>query len=293
MKHALYNAQSGHGGEQYIDSVLANIHFPIPHFIFPNFRLIENYIPSTQIDILLLTSSYALVIEVKNWSGTITFQNTGQAIQEKNGVVRSVDCPIVQAEYYKENLLDWFLMNDIPLPVHRVVIFPYASTLLIGADNRGVHFSKELAKIIRKLNKLPAKLQLHQFEALSLKLQAANHPFATENICQHYGFHPSELMKGLYCSNCHNVLFKKNRRFYACKTCSTIPDNPIREAMIDWFTLFGNHVTNKDIRTLTGIDDSHKVKYLMKKTNFPSSGLNKGTVYHVNDEEKNKYLRKK
>ena len=293
VKQALYNAQSGHGGEQHIDSALASLHFTIPHLIFPNFRLKANHIPSTQIDILLLTSSYALVIEVKNWSGTITFQNTGQAIQEKNGILRSMDCPIVQAEYYKENLLEWFLMNDIPLPVHRVVIFPYASTLLIGADNRGVHFSKELPQIIRKLNKLPAQLQLQQFEALSIKLQAANQPFANENICQHYGIQPNELMKGLYCSNCHNQLFKKNRRYYACTKCSTIPENPIQEAMIDWFTLFGNHVTNKDIRMLTGIEDSYKVQYLMKKTSFPSSGLNKGTVYHLNEEEKNKYLRKK
>ena len=293
VKSALYNAQSGQGGEKYIDSTLSAIHIPIPHMIYPNFRLYEKYIPSTQIDILIFTSAYALVVEVKNWGGTITLQNTGQAIQEKNGVVRSMDCPIVQAEYYRENLLDWFHMNDIALPVHRVVIFPFASTLLIGAENRGVHFTKELPQIIRKLNKLPLQLHLNDFKSLSKKLQASNNPFARVDICEQYGILPSDLMKGFYCPHCHIQLHKKNSRHYVCPLCSSVPENPIHEIMIDWFTLFGDHVTNKDIRDLSGMGDSHRVHYFMKKSGFPSSGRNKGTVYHVNEKEKHQFLLKR
>ena len=290
VKLALYNAQSGLGGEKYIDSTLFDMYFPIPHTIFPNYRLYEKYIPSTQIDILIITPAYALVIEVKNWGGTITFQNTGQAIQEKNGVVRSMDCPIVQAEYYRENLQDWFQLHDIVLPVHRVVIFPFASTLLRGAENRGVHFSKELPIIIRKLNKLPLQMDTKDFDLLSLKLHGANNTFANEKVCHKYGILPSMLTKGFFCTHCDIQLLKKNSRHYICPSCSAVPANPVLEIMLDWFTLFSNQVTNKNIRTLSGLVDSHRIQYFMKKSGFPSSGRNKGTVYHVNETEKEKYL---
>lgn len=286
----LYNSNAGYSGEKYIDSVLKNIHFPIPHSIFPNFRLCEKNIPSSQIDILVFTPAYALVIEVKNWSGSISFQQTGQTIQTKDSIVRSMDCPIVQAEYYKENLKDWFHLKGINHPVHRVVIFPYASTILLGAEGRGVHFAKELPQIIRNLNKLPLLMNSNEFNSLSKKLIDVNKSFKRNTLCQQYGILPSELTQGVYCSHCDIQLYKKNSRHYVCPSCSIVSENPVKETMIDWFTLFDSHVTNKDVRLLSGILDSYRVQYYMKLSGFPFTGRNKGRVYHVNEYEKLLFL---
>jgi len=290
VQQDLYNSKAGHGGEEYIDSVLSTIHFPIPHIILPNFRLQERNIPSTQIDILLITPAYALIIEVKNWAGIITFQDTGQVIQEKDGFVRSMDCPIVQAEYYQENLQDWFMNNAVPSTVHRVVIFPFASTILKNAENRGVHFAKELPSIIRRLNKLPVQLTNEQFNSLSLKLNASNRPFSDQSLCDKYGVLPSELSRGIYCLKCDGPLVKRTNRIYVCSHCLYIPDNPLYDVMMDWFTLVDSHITNKQLRLLSGVEVPYTVGYFMKKTNFPRSGKTKATVYHINNEEKNNFV---
>ncbi|WP_342542054.1 NERD domain-containing protein [Paenisporosarcina sp. FSL H8-0542] len=289
----LYNSNAGHAGEAYIDSVLSTIHFPIPHILLPNIRIHEKDIPSTQIDILIFTTAYALIIEVKNWSGTISFQQVGQVLQTKDGIVRSMDCPTVQADYYVGNLLDWFVKHDTQLPVHRIVSFPFASTLLIGAENRGIHSAKELPIILRKLNKLPQQLTHYQFQTLSRKLQEANLPFEHATACQKYGIHPSDLLKGIFCPKCESRLLKKSNRVYVCSSCLHIPDNPFYDTMIDWFTLVGNQITNRQLRLFAGVDKSYTVGYFMKKSNFPYSGQNKGTIYHVNAEEMHRFLSKK
>ena len=292
IKQDLYNSNAGHGGEAYIDSVLSTIHFPIPHIILPNIRLYEEDIPSTQIDILILTTAYALIIEVKNWSGTISFQQVGQVLQTKDGIVKSMDCPTVQADYYVGNLQDWFAKHDTNLPVHRIVSFPFASTLLIGAENRGIYFAKELPIVLRRLNKLPQQLTVFQFQTISKILQNANRPFKHGAVCQKYGIHPDDLLKGIFCPKCDCRLLKKSNRVYVCSTCLHIPDNPLYDTMIDWFTLVGNQITNQQLRLFSGVDKSCTVGYFMKKSTFPHSGQNKGTIYHVSVEEMHRFLTK-
>lgn len=287
VKRDLYNA--GYGGEEYIDSVLSTIHFPIPHTIFPNIRFLKKNIPSFQIDILVLTSAYALIIEVKNWGGKISFQDIGQVLQKKDHI-ESIDCPTIQPDYLRDNVQDWFNKHDFYLPVHRVVILPDASTMIYDAENRDIHFAKELPTIIRKLNNLPLQLREDQFFTLSRKISHANRPTESHSICQQYKILPSDLLKGIFCTKCNGPLIKESNRVYVCTYCLYIPDNPFYDVMVDWFTLIGNQISNRQLRFLSGIDASYTVGYFMKKSQFPHSGMNKGTVYHVNHHEQQKYL---
>ncbi|WP_017380225.1 nuclease-related domain-containing protein [Paenisporosarcina sp. TG-14] len=288
VKRDLYNAKAGHGGEEYIDSVLSSIYFPIPH-IFHNIRFLEKNIPSTQTDILVFTSAYALIIEVNNWSGKTTFQDIGQILQ-KNEHVESIDCPTIHADYFRDNLQDWFSKHDLHLPVHRVVIFPYASTINYCSENGDIHFAKELLAIVQKLNKLPIQLSEARFITYSKKISHANHPYASHSICQQYKIMPSDLLKGIFCTKCDGPLVKESNRIYVCAHCLHIPDNPFYDVMVDWFTLIGNQISNRQLRFLSGIDTSYIVGYFMKKSQFPHSGMNKGTIYHVNQQEQQNFI---
>lgn len=289
VKHDLYNAEAGHAGEQFVDSIIKSIHFPLPYAVFPNLRLYEHGIPSTQIDILLITQSYALVLEVKNWAGDVTFQSIGQVHQKKPDVAKTMDCPTVQVETNRCHFMDWLTKHNVQLPVHKAVIFPHVTTVIHGAENREVLFSKELPLLIRKLNNLPIQITHNSFQNLCMKISQADKPYTENHFCKTYDLTDKDLLKGLFCEKCGQLLNKQSHRIYVCKLCMYIPDNPYKESMTAWFTLFKPLVQNKEIMNFTGSLSPRTVSYFMKISGFPYSGDRKARRYHLNKIAKHKY----
>jgi len=150
--------------------------------------------------------------------------------------------------------------------------------------------TKELPAINRKLNKLTLQLSDECFSTHSKKINPANVPFKSHSICQQYGVLPSDLIQGIFCSQCEGPMVKESNRIYVCSHCLYIPDNPFTDVMIDWFTLIGNQISNQQLRFLSGVESSHTVGWFMKNSQFPHSGKNKGTIYHVNQQEQQNFI---
>ncbi len=290
VKMDLYHASAGHGGEELVDNVLKSIHFPLPYAVFPNIRLFEQSIPSTQIDILLITPAYALILEVKNWSGSVTFQPIGQVIQRRDEASRSLDCPTIQANTIRNHVVDWLSKYQVNLPVYQCVVFPYASTMIHGAENRNILFSKELPIFIRKLNKLPRLLSDSAFNKLSQKVKLADHPFIQPPICRQYDLTIQNLTKGLFCERCDAPLHRHSLKVHVCKACLYIPENPYIEAMQDWFTLIHPHVKNNELADFTKTPSPRTVSYFMSLSGFPATGDKKSRKYHFNEKSRAQFL---
>jgi len=278
----LYNFKAGHGGEERVDEVLRKIAFPTPYAILPNIRLLDEHIVSTQIDILIMTTQYVMVLEVKNWTGTLNFRDSpSQLIQETPTMTRSLDCPCVQAETTKDRLSHWLQKMSINLPVYHAVVFPYASTILnVPSTKTGIYVASELPLVFKKLNLLSPQIPDEIFSHIVLIISNKNTPFKLNPICADYSIHLSELKKGLYCSHCNFLLTRKSIRIYYCPNCLFVPPNPFVDAMADWFSLVDSKISNKQLKEFTNTTASYTIGYYMRYSGYVRRGTTKGSVYY-------------
>ena len=74
-QEAYYRVQAGVAGELKMQRTLADYHFIGPHKIFYNFECINEKGFSHQIDALIITTRFLLVVEVKQISGTLFYKS--------------------------------------------------------------------------------------------------------------------------------------------------------------------------------------------------------------------------
>ncbi|MGE6375487.1 nuclease-related domain-containing protein [Peribacillus muralis] len=102
---------------------------------------------SFQMDILIPTPFFLLIVEVKNMAGEILFDNTFNQLIRINpdGKTEAFDDPILQVSRQRMHLLDWLKTKNINnLPVETLVVSTHSSTIIRAAN-------KELkGKVIRK-----------------------------------------------------------------------------------------------------------------------------------------------
>lgn len=277
----LYNYNAGFGGEERVDQVLRKIAFPETYAILPNLYVHDSKIASSQIDVLVATDSYFLILGVKNWTGTLDFKDSPrQVVQTTPTYIKSHDCPCVQAENSVDRLSLWLTSRDINIPVHHAVIFPYASTIINTSQNTtNVHVASELPLVIKKLNTLPSLLTKDLFQQTISMLWSNNTPFPIHPLCLKYSIPISDLQKGLFCPQCHFKLIKRSNRSYYCPSCMSMPSNPFSDAMTDWFHLIGPSISNRELRWFTNSATSHSIGYFMKMSGYARTGSTRDCVY--------------
>ncbi len=67
-------------------------------------------------DFLIITRNYCIIIEVKNFAGTLYFDRTyPQLIRSKDGQEQAYLDPLIQVDVQKSRLNDWLTFSQIPL----------------------------------------------------------------------------------------------------------------------------------------------------------------------------------
>lgn len=140
--------RSGYLGECSLDyylSFLKDQDYRILHGL----RLLNEKQKYFQIDTLILTTTVLLPIEIKNYSGTITFDHQfQQLIQTKGGVEKAYEDPLLQIDRHQTQLKNWLTTNKFPgFPIVPLVVISNPSTIIKLIGN-----FKEYKSIIRSGN---------------------------------------------------------------------------------------------------------------------------------------------
>ena len=276
-----YNYTAGFGGEERVDQVLRRFAFAEPYAVLPKLHLHDPIVASTQNDVLIGTSKYFLILEVKNWTGSLDFKNSPrQVIQTTSTYTKSHDCPCAQAETIRDRMVRWLKRNEIEIPVFHAVIFPYASTIINKSPLiSNVHIASELPILLKEYENLPPLIAEDLFQATISSLWSENTTFKVNPLCTKYSILPSDLKTGLFCSTCDFYLLKKSSRSYYCPSCVTIPSNPFADAMTDWFFLVGSSISNQELKAFTNTTTSHTVGYFMKSSGYKKKGKTRDSLY--------------
>ena len=275
--------EAGYYGEKRADRSLLEVQFPEEVCIIPDFHMKVHQNRYVQIDTLIITRSYFLIIEVKNMIGTINFRTSpNQILRILNDEIIPLKCPIVQLERNQDGLQIWQDQNDWNLPIYTALVFASDRAIIENAPaNKNILFTKNLPLYIQKLNKIPPKLSKNQFRRLTQKVLQRNIRFAEKPLCEKLDINLNELKKGILCSHCGGQLFRLTERKWICRTCNKQDKDPISRNIEDLFILIKAEITMKECAQLLQPKSRFMLNYTFKKMQLIKTERGNNTTYKM------------
>jgi Nuclease-related domain len=287
IEQDLKKRRAGFNGEKSVDYHLSFLNSK-KYMIFNDLK-----IPLTphhfQIDSLLFTPFYTLILEIKNISGTLTIDSEfNQLTKNYNGVVTGFSDPITQANRQKLFLQRFFYDHHLVLPpIKFLVVISNPSTILkmapgqklLSPYDKIIH-AQNLISEISKLNTLYTEEKATKKDLKRIKKVLLNkNDTGFTSVLDTYGINETEILKGVKCEKCSG----KMERFFGCWNCTkcnfTSKTAHVR-TIEDYFLLFKPSVTNRELRAFLDIKSPKTANQLLNSLNLKVTGSSKGTTYH-------------
>jgi hypothetical protein len=258
------------------------------YLIFYSLRLpyLSNFF---QIDTLLLSSRFALLIEIKNLSGELFYdQHTHQLIKTVNGNVEALSDPIAQVKrqkYQFKRILTNLLPNSFPIE-HLVVLSNQSSILKTNPGGEAIF--KEImfgGNLIFRINEMENchKKQLitaSQLKKVTDTLLKCHQPY-NHNILEQYSILVRDILPGVRCPSCNCLQMEWKKGFWLCPTCKHRSKTAHIHSIHDYVLLNNTPFKSSQIRVFLNVPSVFLTSRLLSKSNLPSTGEKKHRTYHL------------
>ncbi|MBM6617722.1 nuclease-related domain-containing protein [Bacillus suaedaesalsae] len=256
----LARRRAGFNGENSLDYYLDYLSSENYH-IFHDLRLHDG-VHHFQIDLLILTKNFILIIEVKNISGVLNFDPTfNQLIRYHGEKEESFPDPILQAKRHKAQLYTWLSSNKSPLlPIETLVLISNPSSTIKVLNNshlvsqsviRSPNLLKRLTKIERKYNvEILTGKELKKLSRLLIKKHNSLH----SNILEQYDIKTNELNTGVFCSVCNYLPLKRIYGYWYCSACRSTSKSDNIHALKEYALLINPLITKREMAEFLHIE---------------------------------------
>lgn len=281
---------SGYKGEQSLDYHLSFLDEKTFHIIH-DVRLFDgkHYF---QIDTLILSRKFIYLVEVKNITGTLFFDNQfNQLIRTQNNTKEAFPDPLLQIERQCNQLNKWLKLHKFKnLQIVDLVVISSPRTILeTFPNNEKIHqkviHSAKLPIKIKHIEETQEKniLTENQLNRIS-KLIIEKHTPSNTDFIALYNIQGDELQKGVICPKCTRLPMDIVRRRWVCKYCHFISKDAHLSAIEDYSLLIGKEITNSQIRTFLKIPSIYIANNILNSLKVNVTGKNKGRVYHLDSD---------
>lgn len=280
------NYMAGYNGEKQIDYHLDS-YINGNALYFAGLRLIyENH--AFQMDTLIVTPFFLLIIESKNIAGILNFEkDSTQVIREFNGKIQGFKNPIIQVALQRKYLMSWLKKHKFPqFPIIDLVGIADRRTIIkTTSDNRKIFEKLIHADVLEeKINRFESayttkQLNNRQLQKLHQLLLREDTP-APPSILKFHGIEQKELIPGNQCLNCKQYPLIRIANKWYCQKCRTYSKNVHINSIKDFFLIISTTITNKLCREFLMIDNPDIAKRVLTSLNLPTSGSNKNRQYH-------------
>jgi hypothetical protein len=265
------------------------------YLIFHDLQLQFNGI-HFQIDTLLLSLSYILIIEAKNIAGTLTFDNTFKQLIRNNadGTEESFEDPRVQCQRLQSLLRNWLIKNHCNvLPVDTLIFFKSTSTILKTNSGDKTDFTK-ICKGRDIFNKIDSMEQRYHQEKISSEtmtkignLLLCQHSPKPINILKEYTLTEKDIRCGVCCPNekCNHIPMNYKRGNWNCPACLIISKDAILITLIHYFYLYKPTITNLELRNFLLLPTPDTTQKVVHGLNLQTTGKTKNRLYYLNTEK--------
>jgi Nuclease-related domain len=281
--------RAGYKGEQIVDFYLSLL--PEKDYIIFNDLRLPYKNSHFQMDTLLLSSSFMLILEVKNISGTLMFDRTfNQLIRISDDKEEGFPDPLSQVYNQHYQLKNWLKKRKTPeLPIENLVVISNSSSILKVSGNTNI-FRKvcpvgDLLKRVNEISKIYHSEKLTQKEMRRLsQILLKNHSEPSYNIFQLYEISPKDIITGVQCPSCLTIPMNRKHGTWECPVCQTRSKTAHEQALQDYFLLIDSSITNKQFRDFLHLPSIHTANYLLSSMDLRSSGSTKSRKYHINQQ---------
>jgi hypothetical protein len=217
IEELYHREDAGYWGEKNLDYYLRFLPDD-EYFIFQHLRLkYEKW--TFQIDFLILTIKFALIIEAKYYTGTLKFDSHfNQLIQTQNDKEKCFDDPLAQVRRQQYLFSKWLKKyTSINLPIYHLVVFSNPNAIL-KTDSNNKEVLNKVCKPYKLLDKISEIAKTHQNEQFTLKdikktckLLIKHHLPEEFNILEYFKITPDEVSTGVICEKCNKLpmVYKK------------------------------------------------------------------------------------
>jgi ribosomal protein L37AE/L43A len=264
---------------QFLDQKMFNI--------FQDLR-IEGEYGAFQIDFLLLTYKFMLIIESKYYAGEITIEeNYNQLIKKYKDKIEYYSDPIKQVLHQKFQLKKWLEANKFHVPpIETLVTFTNPNSIIKTIATSPIYKNNiirpnSLIEKIEQIGQCYTKDVLSQnIKRLNKSLLKAHSPL-NENVLEKYSIEKKEILDGVQCPKCQNMSMQRRQGIWECTLCNAKSKEAHIKAIEDYSLLISNKFTNKDIKGFLHLDSIFITSRLLKKLNISYEGEKKARIYHL------------
>lgn len=287
IKKALAKCKSGYQGEQSIDYFLDFLPEE-SYFILHDLRF-KHHKHYFQIDTLLLSQSFMVILEVKNMAGTLIFdQDFQQLIRVKDAQEQAFPDPCLQIQRQKLQMEEWFLKHEFPpLPLHTFIVISHPNAVIRTqpSNSRLSNLVIRRDYLQTKISQLEAKHEQKIATETELKkgirLLRRHHKPADFCILDRFEMSEADLLKGVFCNQCDDLPIQKIHGKWYCPACHTKDKKAHIPALKDYALLINTNINNPEARRFLQIHDSAAMTRLFKSMDLPYLGENKSRVYSL------------
>lgn len=237
-----------------------------------------------QMDALLLTARGAIVIESKNISGRLHFDEaTGEFSRtDAEGKRTIMEDPTIQLNKHMRFLRKFFKLHCLDLPVDGLVVFtPKQCEFLSKPKTTYVCKTYQIIDYLyRILQTFPQKVVRQDLSEIEKLLQHQQTPFKHTPLCQKYFIEASDLVTGILCTNCKkHSMIRKQKTGWICSKCHVADEHAVHYAVQEYFSLIHDQLNNKRLREFCNLNSTSAASRILASFDFEITGSLKNRTY--------------
>lgn len=239
-----------------------------------------------QIDNLILTPNYYLVVEIKHISGTIYYDHTfKQFIRSHHQHEDYMANPILQVERQSQQLKIWLEAHRIePAPIKNLVLFGNNSIFKTSTFKQEVisriGHTEQLITFINEFDKSYTHPTISTKLANKIaRLIRKHHEPLVHDFCTNYHITATDIIRGVQCPHCLAIPMSRIKGKWYCSTCGNSSINAHEQAVMDYFYLIKDTITNRECCDFLDLHSPRLAHKILQSMNLPCNGKTKGTVY--------------
>lgn len=287
-KHPLYHkifteiqtTRAGDYGEKIVFRELERMQLPYKHFVFHRVMLRTEKV--FEMDVLLLTPYGAIILEIKNITGKLEFQeNPSQLIQTRDsGEINNYPCPVIQLTEYKYLLSKFFSKHNFSIPVLGAIVFATRKSFVKTTSSKAtILYINEIHSYLRNIQSHSPILSDPQIDLLKNLILKENSPFSYFPLTKHFFIAASDIIQGVACPNCGHIGMQKIKKKWYCLQCHLKDSKAHKDSLRTYFLLCNNYITNKACREFLQLNSRYEAKRILINSNLIKIGEKKSTKY--------------
>ncbi|MFJ7732559.1 nuclease-related domain-containing protein [Lysinibacillus sp. NPDC097231] len=278
----LRRIHAGFAGEERVDAEWLEIILPQPHYFLHGLQIHNHFGTTHQIDTVLLCPQFILILEIKNVTGFLDFDESFNQFTRTTveGDVEGMTNPFHQGSRHKEWVKGMLQQSQLEIPVYYTVVLATKNAIL-SKSLRGqpIFHVSGLRYHIRKLLQQHKERVVDEEELFrfSTKLLSMHKPIKKEIAVP-----IQDIVKGVLCESCLNGQ-SMNYRYpkWYCQRCGTVDQEAIFRTLEDFRLLVGETLTNKSFCEFFKIDSPNIAYKLLQKLPLTAKGTKRHRKYRI------------